>query len=405
MSRGRTSSRTLLAAFAALACLLALAIPAGARPEDRLETLDQKKQRAQEELDQVNARVDEIGRAVRALDEQRAAAQAKVDESDAKLDQLTARIRDVHRKLVRAQKHLTILSEKLDGVQENLIDRTNVFTERAVAAYKAGPSAYLDGLLGAETFNDLLDRYEYYESALDTDSEIIVDITSLRDELDRRRASVEEHKDDIAHAKLSLEADRAEVQRLRAQRAAALEVVQGALQQKQSFLGDLQADKQRLEQLIAQFEKESSHIEAILAARAATTGPLPVGAGQFIWPVDGPVVSGFGMRTHPIFGDTRMHSGIDIAAPQGAPVVAAGAGEVIYVGVMSGYGNVVIIDHGGGLATTYNHLSSFATMTGQRVSAGTLIAAVGCTGYCTGPHLHFEVRINGTPVDPMPFLS
>lgn len=405
MHRGRTSSRTLLAALTALACLLALAIPAGARPEDRLETLEQKKQRVQEDLDQVNADVDRIGRAVRSLDSQRAAAQEKVDESDAQLDRLASRIRDVHRKLVRAQKELTLLSEELDEVQGSLIDRTNVFTERAVAAYKAGPSAYIDGLLGAETFNDLLDRYEYYESALDTDSEIVLDITSLRDDLERRRADVESHKDDIAHAKLSLETDRIEVQRIRAERAAALEVVEGALDQKESFLAELQANKQRLEQLIAQFEKESSQIEAILAARAATSGPLPVGAGQFIWPADGPVVSDFGMRQHPIFGDTRMHNGIDIAAPYGAPVIASGAGEVIYVGVMSGYGNVVIVDHGSGLATTYNHLSSFAVMTGQRVSAGTLLAAVGCTGYCTGPHLHFEVRINGTPVDPIPFLQ
>jgi murein DD-endopeptidase MepM/ murein hydrolase activator NlpD len=216
---------------------------------------------------------------------------------------------------------------------------------------------------------------------------------------------VEEKQAKIAHAKLSLEADRAEIQRLRAERAAALEVVQGSLQEKEALLGRYQADQQRLQQIIAQFQRESSQIQSILAARAQTTGPLPVGGGQLLWPANGPVVSEFGMRTHPIFGDTRMHSGIDIAAGYGAPVIAADGGEVIYVGVMSGYGNVVIIDHGGGLATTYNHLSSFAVTSGQPVTRGALIAAVGCTGYCTGPHLHFEVRVNGTAVDPMPFLQ
>jgi murein DD-endopeptidase MepM/ murein hydrolase activator NlpD len=311
----------------------------------------------------------------------------------------------VHRALERAQKELALLSDELTTIQERLIDRTNVFTERAVAAYKAGPGAYLDGLLGAETFNDLLDRYAYYESALNTDSEILVDITDLRDTVETRRDDVETHKEDIAHSKLSLQADRAEIERLRNERAAALEVVQGALDQKAALLGEYQADQQRLQQIIAQFQRESSQIESILAARANISGPLPVGGGQFLWPANGPLVSEFGMRRHPIFGDTRMHSGIDIAAPHGSPVIAADAGQVIYVGVMSGYGNVVIVDHGGGLATTYNHLSSFAVSSGQPVSRGALLAGVGCTGYCTGPHLHFEVRVNGTPVDPMPFLQ
>ena len=108
---------------------------------------------------------------------------------------------------------------------------------------------------------------------------------------------------------------------------------------------------------------------------------------------------------HPIFGDRRLHTGIDIGAPYGAPVWAADNGTVTYAGVMSGYGNVIVVDHGGGLATTYNHLSAFAVGTGQAVGRGQQVGNVGCSGYCTGPHLHFEVRINGTPVDPMPYLQ
>lgn len=405
MRRDGSRLRVALAALCALAGLAAFAIPASAGPEDRLQTIEEKEQAAQEKLDRLNAKVDDVATDVRALDAQRAEAQAKVDASEARLAGLDRDIRREHRALVRAQKRVAFLSEELSVIRERLGQRMDVFTERAVAAYKAGPSAYLDGLLGAETFNDLLDRHAYYESALNTDSEILGDITDLRDDLEGRLRTVEDKQAEIAHAKLSLEADRAEIARLRAERAAALEVVQGAHEQKALLLDRYRGDQQQLERIIAQFQRESSQIESILAARAAISGPLPVGGGQLLWPANGPVVSEFGMRQHPIFGDTRMHSGIDIAAGYGAPVVASDGGEVVYVGVMSGYGNVVIIDHGGGLATTYNHLSSFAVTSGQPVTRGALIAAVGCTGYCTGPHLHFEVRVNGTAVDPMPFLQ
>jgi murein DD-endopeptidase MepM/ murein hydrolase activator NlpD len=116
------------------------------------------------------------------------------------------------------------------------------------------------------------------------------------------------------------------------------------------------------------------------------------------------VTSGFGYRIHPIFGTRRLHTGVDIGAPYGATVSACDSGTVAFAGVMSGYGNVIAIDHGGGFATTYNHLSGFAVQPGQSVSRGQSMGYVGCTGYCTGPHLHFEVRINGNPVDPMPYL-
>ncbi|MDQ3646794.1 MAG: M23 family metallopeptidase, partial [Actinomycetota bacterium] len=161
----------------------------------------------------------------------------------------------------------------------------------------------------------------------------------------------------------------------------------------------------------AQFQRESDQIAAILAARVAAAAAdtpasvAPVGGGQLLWPAAGPLTSGYGYRTHPIFGDERLHTGIDIGASYGAQVIAADAGAVVFAGAMSGYGNAIVIDHGGGLATTYNHLSAFSVGSGQEVGRGAPIGAVGCSGYCTGPHLHFEVRIDGSPVDPMPYLQ
>jgi murein DD-endopeptidase MepM/ murein hydrolase activator NlpD len=143
----------------------------------------------------------------------------------------------------------------------------------------------------------------------------------------------------------------------------------------------------------------------LLAAASSSNGQFPTGGGQLLWPAAGPMTSAYGYRTHPIFGDTRLHAGIDIGAAYGAPVIASDSGSVVFAGVMSGYGNAIVIDHGGGLATTYNHLSAFTVSSGQSVRRGAQIGAVGCTGYCTGPHLHFEVRVDGAPVDPMPYLQ
>jgi murein DD-endopeptidase MepM/ murein hydrolase activator NlpD len=128
------------------------------------------------------------------------------------------------------------------------------------------------------------------------------------------------------------------------------------------------------------------------------------GSGRLGFPADGPISSPFGMRMHPIFHTMRMHTGIDIGAAYGAPVRASARGIVVTAGVITGYGNAIVVDHGGGLATLYGHLSRFAVRSGQEVAAGQTIGAVGNTGNSTGPHLHFEVRVRGVPVDPMGYL-
>lgn len=245
---------------------------------------------------------------------------------------------------------------------------------------------------------------EYYRSAVDADSELIEQIEILRAETETRREQVQAEQERIARNKLRLESDKDELAVLYGQQSEILAERRGVLAAKRSVLSEVESKRSRYLQIVAQLDAEEAQIESLLAA-SGTAGPLPTGGGQLAWPAAGPVTSGYGYRTHPIFGDSRLHTGIDIGAPYGAPVIAAGGGRVVYVGAMSGYGNVIVIDHGGGLATTYNHLSAFYVGSGQQVSRSSRIGAVGCTGYCTGPHLHFEVRVNGSPVDPMPYLQ
>lgn len=400
--RGRSGRSAGLAA--ALLILLSVALPAtaGQSPAE----LEDRAARLRERAARQEARGDSLAVKVAALDAQRAEVESRVRALRSQLQRLDTRIDTKERQLTAAQKRMAVLTSELQQILGRLGRRTDVFVDRAVAAYKSGPTGYVEGVLSSSSFNDVLDRYEYYQAALDADSTLLDEIGTLRDGVEERRIEVEQRQEEISEAKLALHADRAAVAVMHEERSAALAERERLVSAKQSLLADVRGKEARYRAVANQLEKEAAEKRAIIAAAGSTsTGALPTGGGQLLWPAAGPMTSGYGYRTHPIFGDTRLHTGIDIGAPYGAPVVAADAGAVIYVGVMSGYGNVIVIDHGGGLSTTYNHLSSFLVGSGQSVGRGSQIGGVGCTGYCTGPHLHFEVRINGNHVDPMPYLQ
>ena len=397
--------------LAGIAVLGVIALPAAADPQEELEAIEEKQDRAERKLEAVEDEQSQLESDIASLDAARDAISERVLTLDADLAELDAEIDEVKDDLVAAQNRLTVLNAELQRLGNRLDRRTDLLEAKAVAAYKAGPAAAVDGLLAAKSFSDLVDRIEYYESSLEEEAALILEIEALEEETDAKRDDVEERKQAIAAQKLELEEDRAEVASLREERAGALAEKETVLEAKEVLLADVEDREAQLEAWAQQLEADSQRIESIIAAQSAgvpgptTTGTPPAGGGQLQWPTSGPLTSPFGYRVHPIFGDTRLHSGIDIGAPYGAAVYAADDGTVSYVGGMSGYGNVVVIDHGGGLSTTYNHLSAFAVSSGQSVSRGAHIASVGCTGYCTGPHLHFEVRANGAPVDPMPYLQ
>ena len=385
--------------------LAALGLPAAADPGSELERIHDRKARIQAERAEKEAQAADVDERVRLLDQERARAEAKVDTLDIELAAVDADIDKAKRKLTAAQQELALLAEELDGLEGRLDHRTDLLTTRAVEAYKAGPAAYLDSLLSSVDFTDLVDRVAYQESAMDADAELLDQIGILKDETEAREDLAEEKKLEIAEAKLALERDRDALEVKRHERAQILAAKEAVLSEKRSLLAELRRDASELAKLEAQLASDEASLVAAIQSAGSSAGPLPTGGGQLLMPAAGPVTSPYGYRTHPIFGDQRLHTGVDIGAGYGAPVVAADDGTVVYVGVMSGYGNVIAIDHGGGLATTYNHLSAFYIGSGQSVSRGSRIGAVGCTGYCTGPHLHFEVRVNGSPVDPMPYLQ
>lgn len=395
-----------------LFCFVALAVPALAQSlEDRLDTNEEKRQKAAAKADMYDALADKLARKVAVVDEAAARIQSEVNGLTGEMDKLNDNIARVERDLTATQQRLNAVTRELQRILRKLDNRTDLFTDRAVAAYMAGPTGQLEGLLSSTTFNEVVDRTSYYEAALDADSKLVSNIEVLRDKTEIVRVQVEAEEEKFAIQKLALEEDKADLAQVLQERDSALQAQQAKLAEKESLLANAETKESRYRQVVAQLDADDDRIQALLAARAAAAstggsiGALPTGGGQLLWPASGPMTSPYGYRTHPIFGDSRLHTGIDIGAPYGAPVIAADAGVVAFAGTMGGYGNVVVVDHGGGLATTYNHLATFSVSSGQSVGRGAPIANVGSSGYSTGPHLHFEVRVNGSPVDPMPYLQ
>ncbi|MGH2776100.1 MAG: murein hydrolase activator EnvC family protein [Actinomycetota bacterium] len=393
-------------------CLAAITVPAAADPQDRLNEIDSRRERIQNRIESTDKKADTLEGSISVLDAEAESLQGVLNELNAKIALLDGRISDVRAKLELAQQRFSTLTEQLLDIQADLVASTDSLTERAVETYKAGPGAYVEGILSSDTFSELSDRYEYYETTVQLDSDLVSEIERLNSETDARREQVAEEKERIAEAKLQLEKDRSDLAAVQIEKQQMLDVQNAVIAEKEDVLRGQLAKKSELEELDDQLQQDSQDIQALLA-RASSPSPSTGGGGgsptytggQFVWPANGPMTSPYGYRTHPIFGDSRLHSGIDIGAAYGSGVFAASGGQVVFAGTMSGYGNAIVVDHGGGVGTTYNHLSGFSVSVGSTVSRGQTIGSVGCTGYCTGPHLHFEVRIGGSPVDPMPYLQ
>ena len=275
------------------------------------------------------------------------------------------------------------LTKKLEAQQK-------VLERRMRDIYKNGQVNYLDVLLGAKDFGDFVTRMDILKRILAYDTTLI--------------QSTRADKEKLAKAKAQLETDRAKILDLRKLAADKRAQVAARRQERQGLLNAATYERETAERAYRELIDTSKQIEQMI--RRIQSGEKNIGGstGSLIWPCEGPVTSPFGWRTHPIFGTQQLHTGIDIGADYGDSVVAADGGVVIEADWMGGYGNAVIIDHGNGVSTLYAHNSQLLVSEGQTVGKGQIISRAGATGYATGPHVHFEVRHNGTPVNPLNYL-
>jgi murein DD-endopeptidase MepM/ murein hydrolase activator NlpD len=343
-------------------------------------------------LDAANAKKVETARRIAELDRQMPAVTAA-------LDAATARLSTVDAELAVAEGQLREANAQLSAGKDAL-------KQRAIEAYMGRPNVDLMSV-GAHvrTFRQFAALHQYLNAVIAVHARIVDHYddlqqaaASLEDTVARRRAEAKTARDAVAEQKSALDNARRSQQRLSADAATAAADAAKLIKEVRSRRAEFQAKYNQL-------KAQSDAIARLLRNRQSGQGAAPSGHGVLSSPIPGaPITDVFGPRVHPIFGDTRMHTGVDFGAAEGTPIHAAADGVVVSAGPQGGYGNATIIDHGNSLATLYAHQSRMIVSAGQSVKRGQVIGYVGHTGYATGPHLHFEVRVNGTPVDPMKYL-
>jgi peptidoglycan DL-endopeptidase CwlO len=394
MVRNRLALAASLVAAAALVVLLAASAAPAEDLESKLDAKEAKLSKVRERSGVLTTTISHFGERIKrltsevaSLRNQEAAVEVRLNAKEAELDRAEA-------ELGTAKKHLAAMRAHLKRALVSL-------RERLVAIYETGTPDVLSIIVGANGYDDLIDRTEYLNRIRGNDEAIIGRVRELRDRVKRTvfrlrsvKNRIEAARDSIAAEEQTLANARAAVQQRQSSLVAARASRVAALKKIEATEEDLDGD-------VAEIQAELAAQLGAMASSPLPAGPIRYGSGQLIWPVDGPVVSGFGFR----WG--RMHEGIDIAVPAGTPIRAADSGTVVLLqseAESGGYGNFTCLDHGGGLQTCYAHQSSFAVGSGQSVSQGDVIGYVGCTGHCYGDHLHFEVRVGGAPTDPLGYL-
>ncbi len=387
--------------------LLGTLVPAGSAHEtgvshDDYEDIVERLERARELAREAAHEEEHLTEDIAETRSERRAAEIELEELSALVGRAEDRLEETQGVLDRMESELDRKDAELQEALEELQATHDLVQERAVEVYKAGPVSFAEFLLGAEDLRSLVSRVEFVHRVFRKDEERIVSLEEQKARVTEERRQVEELRDRAAEQVEIVRAERSRMATLERQVGARAATLQTELAEQYDDLGDAQARKEQYLRQQEELEAESQRVAALLRGR--TEGEATVGRGGMIWPASGPLTSGYGWRTHPIFGTKRFHAGIDIGAPTGAPVSAAATGTVVHASSKGGYGNAVIIDHGGGIATLYGHLSSVSTSAGATVGRGETVGGVGCSGYCTGPHLHFEVRVNGEPQNPLQWL-
>lgn len=352
------------------------------------------------EIDDKRAELSEVQQKMQEMETRRAAAREEAEAASASLDEVMGQLRELQSQSDELQSKSDALQSsidenqaKLDAKQRELDERMQIYGRRLRNIYMNGQLNYLDILLGATDFTEFSSRMYLLQKIIARDVAMLEDIKKSTEAIKAQQEVLAKEMKEIQVTKAELDAKKAKVDEVRERRAQILYKAEEAKHDSEEEYDRLLAISENIAAMLRNMESGGGY-------ESAGSG----GTGRFMWPCSGEITSYYGWRTHPVFGTTRYHSGMDIAVDYGTPIHAADSGTVIYSGWLGGYGNAVMIDHGGGLVTLYGHNQSLNVSEGQYVSKGTVIAYAGSTGWSTGPHCHFEVRLHGDVTEPLDYL-
>jgi murein DD-endopeptidase MepM/ murein hydrolase activator NlpD len=435
--------------------------------EQRLEGVEGKLDEAFDELSKIEQRHERTTNELAKIEERIARIEARIVELTEELDAAKAALEAAERALQATVEELEGTEDHLDDTRVELSGQQDLFSDRIRGAYKRSNLNLAGAILDAENLSEATRASRYVQAFIDRDVSQIEAISALQSRIEQAVARLEELRERRDAERQAAEDERDRIAGLVEEQETLQAEADAEADQRRTLLAQLEDEEREYERMVSSLESESNQLERKLAdiaaeerrieeerrreeerkraaaaaaerkrqqeeeerrrvaaasrssssssnsssssgsssnSGSATTASTSSSSSKLARPVSGPVTSGFGYRVHPIHGTRRLHGGIDYGAPTGTPIRAAESGTVVTAGSMGGYGITVVINHGGGKSTLYAHQSRLAVSNGQQVSRGQVIGYVGSTGVSTGPHLHFEVRINGSPVNPAPYL-
>ncbi|MDM9380071.1 peptidoglycan DD-metalloendopeptidase family protein [Chlorogloeopsis sp. ULAP01] len=389
--RKKKTFRYLCVVFCVILCLIFFSeLPALTAKPDTIKGLQQQQQQIDQQRQSIKKQRDRLTNLQQVVKE-------RLNGLQQNLKATNSQIQHTQLQLKLATEYLQQLEAKLAAAEVSYYEQQAATIARLRFLQRSPTSQGWAVLLQSQNLGDFISRRRSLKLIYQADQKILAKLATQANQINKQRTQVEQQKNQIALIQQQLLAQQADTQ------------AQAGLQQE--LMQRLNSDRLALEAAQTQLEKDSQAIAALIqqkiAAAAAKTNSRKnfiQGTGIFTYPSDAPTSSPFGWRIHPILGYRRFHAGLDFAASYGSTIRAADSGTVIFAGWYGGYGRAVIINHGNGITTLYGHCSELYVTEGQSVQRGQAIAAVGSTGLSTGPHLHFEVRKNGTPVDPMAYL-
>ena len=350
----------------------------------------------EEQKEQVESQIEETNTKLEYVQEELSDTLLKVQETEDKIMQYEKDIEELATKMENLQKSIDEANIALTESEQTYQEKSNLLAKRLVAMYEAGETQYLDILLNSRDITDFISRYYVIQEIAEYDSILI--------------HQIEEEKNNLEITKQKLEKEQGELKIIKSKSEQTSIVLSNMKTLQQSYVDDLTEGEKILQEQLTEYKKEQEEIERqIELATNAIDPDIQYTGGEMLWPVaisGTAITSNYGVREHPIQGVVREHTGIDIGnTPLGSPVVAAADGLVTYAGWLVGYGNCVMINHGDGIVTLYGHGNKILTTVNTEVKQGDVIMEVGSTGNSTGPHLHFEVRVNGEYTNPLNFVK